>query len=256
MSIRIALVMGSGGPQGSKWMRVILAELAEVVGFHPHHASKIVGTSAGAVVGSEAEPHELPSTEVAKRLSGLAKPLPDFGPSAPAYWLRRILGRIVGVLAFAGTHDSRKWVKTTPRHGGLHTVSTTALGNRRVVQPSGPNAKDEIAASAAVPFWDSPVRIDGKRIRDGAIWSATNADLIDPDQFDLLILFAPHVTLEAKTLSFTGLHRVQLERELRLWRKSNKPCLWYLPPLESYQNRDDPERIISDAKAAVAASLE
>ena len=236
-------------------MRTILDELHSAIGFSSRHARTIIGTSAGAYVGADAEDHEPPNHEVAAALSSLARPLPDWKPNHGAYWFRRALGRAVGMAAIRGNHDPRKWALPDPRHKGLRTVSTTAVGGRRVGFAHGPNATDEIAASGAVPFFNTPVRINGQRLTDGAIWSATNADLINPDDFDLLMLFAPHVTLDAKTLSFTGLHRVQVGRELGGWRESGKPCVWFIPEMASYARRDDRNHVVQDAKALVAASL-
>ena len=253
--MRIALVMGSGGPSGSLWMRTILEELHSAIGFSSHHARTIIGTSAGAYVGADAAEHEPPNSDVADAISSLARPLPDWRPNLGAYWLRRSLGRVVGLAAIRGKHDPRQWVLPDPKHKGLRTVTTTAVGSRRVAVAHGPNATDEIAASGAVPFFNKPVRIDGQRLTDGAIWSATNADLVDPDEFDLLMLFAPHATLDAKTLSFTGLHRVQVGRELSRWRESGKPCVWFIPEIESYARRGDRHHVVQDAKALVAASL-
>lgn len=253
--MRIALVMGSGGTSGSLWMRTILNELETAIGFETRHASKIVGTSAGAIVGGEAKSYEPASAETTAAISALAQPLPELKQNPAAYALRRALGRLIAIAAFSGRHDSREWVRTPPEHAGLNTVTTTALGGRRVAQPQGPTAMDEIAASAAIPFWNEPVRIDGKRLTDGAVWSATNVDLVDPDEFDLLLLFTPHVTLESKTLSFTGLHRIQAAWELRRWRASGKPCLWFVPSLESYEQRDLREQVVVDARALAAATL-
>lgn len=253
--MRVALVMGSGGTSGSLWMRTILAELEARTGFKTSHAQTIIGTSAGAVVGSEAESHAAADERVFAALSSLAGELPAIRQIPAAYYFRRALGRFIGMAAFTGKHDSRQWVNQPPRHMGLRTVSTTALGGRRVGTPQGPNALDEVAASAAIPFWNMPVKIDGNRLSDGAVWSATNVDLVDPNDFDLLVLFTPHVTLESKTLSFTGLHRVQVARELSHWRASGKPCLWLMPTLESYGRRDDRAAVVRDAISLAAATL-
>jgi predicted acylesterase/phospholipase RssA len=253
--MRVALVMGSGGTSGSLWMRTILAELESEIGFRTSHAQTIIGTSAGAVVGAEAEPHGPTDSQVVAGLSLIAGELPAVPQNMAAYYFRRLVGRLVGIAAITGKHDSREWVHHRPRHMGLRTIATTALGSRRVGTPQGPHALDEIAASVAIPFWNMPIKINGDRLSDGAVWSATNVDLIDPDEFDLLVLFTPHVTLESKTLSFTGLHRAQVARELRDWRASGKPCLWMLPSLESYERRDDREAVVRDAISLVAAKL-
>ncbi len=253
--MRIALVMGSGGTSGSLWMRTLLAELDKAIGFQPSHAQTIIGTSAGAIVGGEAKPYSAPEPAVSDALLALAAPLPTLKQNRTAYLFRRILGRLIGIAAVTGRHDSREWVRNPPAHEGLRTVTTTSLGGRRVAKPRGVNAIDEVAASAAIPFWNMPIRIDGKRLSDGAVWSATNADLIDADEFDLLVLFTPHVTVESKTLSFTGLHRIQLAKELKGWRSSGKPCLWFVPSLESYSERDDRSAVVRDALALATAKL-
>jgi len=253
--MRIALVMGSGGPSGSLWMRTILDELHTAIGFSSRHALTIVGTSAGAYVGADADVYQPPDRQTAAAISALARPLPDWDPNHGAYWLRRTLGRMVGIAAIGGKHDPLNWNPPAPKHGDLRTITTTAAGGRRVAVAQGPNAATEVAASGAVPFLNTPVRINGRRLTDGAIWSATNVDIINPDEFDLLMLLAPHVTTDARALSFTGLHRVQVGRELGPWRESGKPCVWFIPEIASYARRDIRHHVVQDAKALVAASL-
>ena len=48
-----------------------------------------------------------------------------------------------------------------------------------------------VAASCALPGWFAPVIVDNARYIDGAVWSATNADALDGEQLDLVIISAP-----------------------------------------------------------------
>lgn len=48
----VGLVLGAGGVMGGAWLTGALAALAEVTGWDPASADRIVGTSAGAMIGS------------------------------------------------------------------------------------------------------------------------------------------------------------------------------------------------------------
>src|SRR5438477_10605863 len=50
--MKVGLVLGSGGVMGGAWLTGALAALAESTGWDPHSADYIVGTSAGAMIGS------------------------------------------------------------------------------------------------------------------------------------------------------------------------------------------------------------
>src|SRR3954452_6088581 len=49
---RVGLVLGAGGVLGGAWLTGALAALADATGWDPGSADRIVGTSAGSVIGA------------------------------------------------------------------------------------------------------------------------------------------------------------------------------------------------------------
>jgi NTE family protein len=76
-----------------------------------------------------------------------------------------------------------------------------------------------VEASSAVPGCYAPVRIAGHDYVDGAVWSASNADLVAGLGFDLALVLAP-LSVTSTRLSWDGqrlrrtYHRSVLSREV------------------------------------------
>src|SRR5687767_7877319 len=51
-TMRVGLVLGAGGIQGGAWLTGGLSALATETGWDPMEATRIVGTSAGSMIGS------------------------------------------------------------------------------------------------------------------------------------------------------------------------------------------------------------
>ncbi|MGV8907612.1 MAG: patatin-like phospholipase family protein [Propionicimonas sp.] len=189
MSIRRALVLGSGGATGIAWELGVLAGLSKA-GL-PLDADLVVGTSAGAVVaaqlttrGAPAAPEGTPAQRagrldalsVARLLAAQLHPsrrhalawlggraTKAWTPDAEAAWLGRFAAGLSG-LAWPGR---------------LVIVATDAASGRpayfSAAQPADLAAA--VAASCAVPGVFPAVRIDGRLHFDGGLRSPANLDL-------------------------------------------------------------------------------
>lgn len=72
-----------------------------------------------------------------------------------------------------------------------------------------------VAASCALPGWFAPVTVDERRYVDGALWSATNADVLAGEALDLVLVSAP---LSGWASLLHGWQRRQLHAEVRTLR--------------------------------------
>jgi len=136
-----------------------------------------------------------------------------------------------------------------PHHSGASVVSVARpLGSRRVTRlVDAKSPGQELYASAAVPGFSANVLLDGRRHIDGAVHSSTNADLISPDDHDLLVVIAPLVAISGAS-ALARSHRALLMRELAPWRKAKKPTLVLAPSREQYRSRSSLE---ASAEAAL-----
>ncbi len=207
-----ALVLGGGGLAGIAWEVGVLVGLAEG-GVDLGLADRIVGTSAGSVVGT------LLSTGVdleavhAEHRSGAAAG--NGGP--PATLDMEALGAQLaaamdgardpgemrarlGAWALAADTppeaerraiiDARLPVKEWPRTDLRITAVDAETGEFRAFdRDSGVPLVHAVAASCAVPGVYPPVTIDGRRYVDGGMRSAANADLAHGH--DRLVVLAP-----------------------------------------------------------------
>jgi len=145
-----------------------------------------------------------PTRRVAVRL-GLAVPASPRGAwTAVRRHGRSGVGAVVGALLPAGT------VPTVAAGGPLGNlfpggwphdalwISAVGIddGERVIFGREGDPVTDvstAVAASCALPGWYEPVVVEGHRYVDGAVWSATNADVLSDDHadVDLAIISAP-----------------------------------------------------------------
>ncbi len=197
-----ALVLGGGGVVGVAWESGLLAGLEEV-GVSPEAFDVLVGTSAGAIVGSQwlsKQPLASPASDAGAG-SGAGARLID-----PARIDQAVLGKIFGLWGqielpsptlaseigrlARGLHRDAEasWVETTARTTGadswperrfLVCVVETESGERRVFErDSGVDIVRAIAASSAVPGIFPSIEIDGALYMDGQVHSSTNADVL------------------------------------------------------------------------------
>jgi NTE family protein len=210
---RSALVLGGGGPVGVAWEAGIAIGLAEA-GIDLRGADRIVGTSAGSVVGSRlAAGHVLVGEP-----SGfaLALPVPEGGFDREAIALAFGLWnaarapedmdpgrrRQIGAAALrARTASEEVWVGAIATVAGVSTWPDADLriaaievssGERRLLsRSSGVPIERALAASCCVPAMFPPVVIGSARFMDGGVGSGTNADVLLAEGFDRVLIVAP-----------------------------------------------------------------
>lgn len=194
-----ALVLGGGGTVGIAWELGVLAGLAHA-GVAPRW-DRVVGTSAGSVVGalvasgrplSDLYAHHLaptldevgepgPSADLAPLLEFMMRKAPD--QPAP----RSMLAEVGAFAARAATGDEAAFVATLAKvvspsgpwpEGFTCTAVDVATGEFRAWEKA--DAVDlarAVASSCAVPGLYPPITLQGRRFMDGGMRSATNGDL-------------------------------------------------------------------------------
>ena len=215
-----ALVLGGGGITGIAWETGLLAGLAEA-GVDLTAADRVVGTSAGSIVGAQVT-SDLGLEELYRRqlLSpaelGDTAPLASIGPGVAARFALSLLrargdlerfGRILGRQAVALTAKGRtptvaeRYQQVAQRIGGLEwtdrdlvvTAVDATTGELVAFGPRGerPDVRleDAVNASCAVPCVYPPIPIGEQVFVDGGVRSGANADLAAGA--DLVVVLSP-----------------------------------------------------------------
>ncbi len=187
-------MLAGGGERAVAWERGVLAGLADL-GLEPARAERIVGTSAGALVATALALGEAPAEP-----DGPGPPPPAAAEGLGALsveWAEaaaqggREGRRAVGALALAAdTAPASEFVAETERRlppraatgpwpAALVIAAVDAVTGERVAysEDDGLPLGLVVAASRAVPGVRAPVEIRGHPNVDGAVSSATNADL-------------------------------------------------------------------------------
>jgi NTE family protein len=203
-----ALVLGSGGITGIAWEVGLLAGLADR-GLVLSGAGLIIGTSAGAIVGTQvacgASPAALyqaqlapPDGETGATMSAVLKlryALTLAGSLTPVR-ARMRFGRIAAgspalpeatrKAVIAARLPSHEW----PARPLIITAVDAGTGEGAAfTASSGVSLVDAVSASCAVPGVWPPVTINGRRWMDGGMRSPTNADLAAGH--DRIVIIAP-----------------------------------------------------------------
>jgi NTE family protein len=206
-----ALVLGGGGITGVAWELGMLCGLRER-GIDLAGADLIVGTSAGAIVGTQlatgVDPEERyaaqlvpPDGEVAAALGNGALLRLALAAIAGGRDPRRVRARIGGFALRARTGPEseriavigrRLPVHEWPRRGLRITAVDAHTGEFVVLdRDSGVPLVEAVAASCAVPGVWAPVSTGGRRLVDGGLRSPANADLAAG--CDQVVVLAPIV---------------------------------------------------------------
>lgn len=191
-----ALVLGGGGFTGIAWMWGVLAGLAER-GVDLAGADLVVGTSAGAVVGTQLAAGLDLEVRYATQLAALEgevavtlRPvtLLRFGVALlgrpTPERVRRRIGRIalrastVPESARLRLVGGRLQVTAWPERALRVTAVDAVTGEFRTFdRTSGVPLQEAVTASCAVPGIWPPITVDGRRYVDGGLRSPVNADL-------------------------------------------------------------------------------
>ena len=226
---RTALVLGAGGTVGLAFHAGVLRALNEA-GIDPTDADLIIGTSAGAVVGSALRAgHPVSSFwEMAHDRNPLKAGEPGFSPEVvyqqgwrtPIGMARRLVGS-----SWVLGRSLLRWPPINPPEaaqrwwrGGMASiteqraamvewsgedwpdrelwlVTVDIVSGRRVVlgQPGRPRPAtvDAVRASSAVPGLYPPVRVGRRILVDGGVHSSTNVDLAVAAGAETIIVAAP-----------------------------------------------------------------
>jgi NTE family protein len=210
-----ALVLGGGGPVGVAWQAGLAAGLARE-GVRIADADLIVGTSAGAIVGSQLALGRAPSDlaeqqrqrAARERASGAAGPPPDLRPLIDAMRRSGIDGprsqqALAEIGAFALTAQTISEEEWFADFGSVGVMGIEQWPERRFVctaidtadgafvtwdKDSGVALGRAVASSGAVPGLYPPVTINGRRYMDGGMRSMINADLARG--FDVVLVIA------------------------------------------------------------------
>ncbi|MEV4561390.1 patatin-like phospholipase family protein [Kitasatospora sp. NPDC049285] len=256
--MRFGLVLGGGGMLGAAWTVGALGALERATGRVAGEAEVILGTSAGALLGSllaggasvaDLADHQLGRPVATGPLAGIgfdyenavggALP-PRPGPAIGSPGLLRQAVRhprdypfltMVSAAVPTGRGSlvpvgelvrqlagSDGWPPGSP----LRVAAVDYRTGRRVVfgDPEAPAAPvaEAVMASCAVPGWFAPVETAGGRYVDGGCWSATNADLMLARGLDEVAVLAPM----ALRLQPPSGARGPLDA-LRAWRAADRP---------------------------------
>lgn len=200
-----ALVLGGGGVTGIAWEVGVLTAWADS-GLDPAAADRIVGTSAGAIVGAALALGGTPQA-LAGRLDALETPgrfdPGVVGPLLVAQVVRdreralRRLGRRVArrarlseddfVARVAGFAVGAPW----PASLVVAVVDASTGRGAALDASSGVDLARAVAASSAVPGVFPPVRLRGRPHLDGGLRSPANADLAAACDSVLVLTPAP-----------------------------------------------------------------
>ncbi len=226
---RIGLVLGAGGLTGQAFHVGVVAAMQEHLGWDARDADLIVGTSAGAGIGTYLRLGISPADMAARACDEPISPdgqaiIDRFGeagdwnqPTLPRVWRpphRNLLTRLarepwkirpeslLGVSLPGGRVDTEGWTTAFRRAAGdewpeppLWICAVRVDDAHRVVFGRADAPRTDVAtavgASSAIPGYFAPVTIHGRRYVDGAVHSTTNADVVRRERLDLVIVSSP-----------------------------------------------------------------
>lgn len=228
--MEVGLVLGGGGVVGAAWMVGALQALEEESGFRAHHAKRVLGTSAGSLVGALGAAGVSPE-EMAEHAVGTASHLvgtyrdagrPPFvigSPSLAASMLRQqrdrsLTAMLMGLLprGVVNTEPIRRLVEKVlgsdwPLSPSLRVVACDYASGQRVTFGSdwAPRSTvgTAVAASCAIPAFFRPVTIGERDYVDGGIHSHSNLDMIAGEELDVVVCLSPlssRVTIRCTTM--------------------------------------------------------
>lgn len=254
---RFGLVLGAGGTLGLVYHLGVLEGLRQSGLLDPALAGRIVGTSAGALVAASlvdgVSPQEFLAAMAATAPDGLinelrsarasasrtadssaadATPVVAHSVGSHRSQAARFAGRVPGLLptnalarmpvAVSERWDERLWITAIRvRDGATVVFGRDLLG----VSPAA-----AIAASCAVPFLFDAQRIGDERYLDGALASATHADLLADDGHELVVVSAPMARAGGGRKRMRA--RGSLRRELECLKRSQCRVLVLTPNSE------------------------
>jgi len=247
-----ALVLGGGGPVAEAWESGIIAGLADR-GVYLSRMDRIIGTSAGAIVGARLAmgmtPEQL-THQALIRFEG-APPVPTQKPPPPPD-LSFLVSQLEELNAGKTTEQSvgvevgrwalsahpvatesefvasfwRRFPKKQWPSGAYECVSVNAADGSLKVwnESSGVPLALADASSCALPGFFAPVEIDGQPYMDGGARSATNADVARGSKTAIVVVPTAGINHPLAALSVP-----RLDLEVGILRKSGCKVALILP---------------------------
>ena len=227
--VSVGLVFSGGGAAAEAWHAGVVGALHAATGWDARLAELIVGTSAGAItvlcLRAGIPPADLYAHRTGEPVSEEGQAIIDRvvtpyregrserdwseqGPQSPLLaaralwppWQARPLHAAVGLLP-RGTRTTEALQQrmaelhpeTWPDRPFWVTAVRLSDGERVVFGRDDlrATAAEAVRASCAVPVLFEPVTVDGERYVDGGVHSYTNADLMGPPAFDVVVVSSP-----------------------------------------------------------------
>ena len=228
-AVSVGLVFSGGGAAAEAWHAGVVRALHAATGWDARHAELILGTSAGSITGlclrAGIPPEDLYAHRRGEPVSDEGQAIIDRvvtpyregrserdwsqqGPQSPTLaakalwppWQPRPLHAAVGLLP-RGTRTTealqQRMAELHPEPWPEQRFWVTAVrlsDGERVVfgrDDLQATAAEAVRASCAVPVLFEPVDVDGQRYVDGGVHSYTNADLMGPPAYDLVVVSSP-----------------------------------------------------------------
>ena len=271
---RVAVVLGAGGTVGHAFHAGVLAALHHELGWDARHADLVVGTSAGSVVAAllraglpaadlaQRATRQPLSPEgaavIEKAKLGLPRRMaprgrPELGQMASRARLARAMRAPwevrAGSLAAAVLPEGRiptahiaapmvalygdQWPADP-----MWIVAVQLDSGRRIVfgRDGSPTATpaQAVQASCAIPAYFEPAEINGLRYVDGGVHSTTNADLVIPEQPEVVLVSAPMSAARGVRnlgpgMAIRHIARLSLAREVAAMRARGIPVVTFQP---------------------------
>ena len=227
--ISVGLVLSAGGNAAEAWHAGVIRALEDATDWDARRAELILGTSAGAITGLCLRAG-IPPADLYARLRGepvsdegqalidrvvtpyteghSERDWAEHRPQSPTMTARALwpLGQVRPLHAAVGLlpRGTRTTEALERRMAELHpepwparrfwAAAVRLSDGERVVfgrDDVETTAAEAVRASCAVPIRYEPVTVDGRRYVDGGVHSYTNADLMGPPAFDVVIVSSP-----------------------------------------------------------------
>ncbi len=224
--VSVGLVLSAGGAIADAWHAGVVNALHDMARWDARSAELILGTSAGSIVGlclrAGMAPADLYAARRGEPLSDEGQALldrvvtpyseearernwTDLRPQSPTLtaaslwppWQNRPLHALAGLAPAGRLSSDALCQRMTELHpdpwpkAPLWVPAVSLSDGKRVVfgrDDLAATAAQAVQASCAVPARFEPVAIDQQRYIDGGLHSYTNADLLGPPAFDLVVV--------------------------------------------------------------------
>ncbi len=258
-----ALVLGGGGPVGIAWEAGMVKGLADA-GVDVTAADAIIGTSAGAVVGTQLALGKTPDALYQEQLApletnGRSAPEPDIAAlvNIGQKWIGgsgtdpKVCAEIGAIALSAKVWSEEEWLAAFRSNSGgpdwpaqrLIVTGVDVESGEQVAwdRAAGVRLDHAVSASCALPGILPPITINGRRYMDGGVHSVSSALLARGH--DRIVILAPSGGADNLYDNNT---RQQLEVEVKELRADGSTVEYALPDAGSVEafgpSRMDPER--------------